>query len=98
MDKSDLLISKSNFVETKNNQNILEFYDFEKVNVQKSQEIGKGAYGVVYRAREKNNEGRVRAVKKIIKKTVKNPQYLSNQIQSLIELDHPTILKVYEVF
>lgn len=36
MDKSDLLISKSNFVETKNNQNILEFYDFEKVNVQKS--------------------------------------------------------------
>jgi serine/threonine protein kinase len=34
--------------------------------------LGKGAYGVVYKAREKSG-GEWRAVKKIAKKNIKNP-------------------------
>ena len=37
-------------------------------------------------------------MKKIIKKQVRNPNSLKNEIQNLVELDHPTILKIYEIF
>ena len=42
------------------------------------QELGKGAYGVVYKAREKGTKGEWRAVKKIAKKNIKNPDLFLN--------------------
>ena len=45
------------------------------------EEIGRGAYGVVYKARQKKvTEGGWRAVKKIIKKAVRNPNSIKNEI------------------
>lgn len=41
-------------------------------------ELGKGAYGVVYQGKEKDKNGSDRAVKKITKKTIKNPASLQN--------------------
>lgn len=62
------------------------------------QEIGRGAYGVVYKAREKSKNVGARAAKKIIKKQVRNPNSIKNEIENLVELDHPTVLKIYEIF
>lgn len=39
-----------------------------------------------------------RVVKVISKKYVKNPEALQNEIQILRKLDHPNIIKLYEVF
>lgn len=61
-------------------------------------EIGRGAYGVVYKATDKSNSSLVRAIKKIIKKTIKYPAYLKNEIKNLMELDHPSILKIYDIY
>jgi hypothetical protein len=36
-------------------------------------ELGRGAYGVVYKAKEKNVDGPWRAIKKIPKKMIKQP-------------------------
>lgn len=37
-------------------------------------------------------------MKKIIKKAIRNPNSIKNEIENLAELDHPTILKIYEIF
>jgi predicted Ser/Thr protein kinase len=41
------------------------------------QELGKGAYGVVYKGKEKNGS-EWRAIKKIAKKNIKQPELLLN--------------------
>ena len=53
---------------------------------------------MVYKAKEKGKNGPYRAVKKIIKKTIKNPQSLKNEIANLTELDHPGVIRLYETF
>jgi len=40
--------------------------------------LGRGAYGVVYKAKEKNIDGPWRAIKKIPKKNIKQPDLLIN--------------------
>lgn len=44
-----------------------------------TQELGKGAYGVVYKGKEKNGV-EWRAIKKIAKKNIKQPELLVNEI------------------
>jgi calcium-dependent protein kinase len=61
-------------------------------------ELGRGAYGVVYKAKEKNVDGPWRAIKKIPKKMIKQPELLLNEIDILKSLDHPTIVRLYECF
>ena len=41
-------------------------------------ELGRGAYGIVYKARDRHVSGPWRAVKKIIKKSIKNPNSIKN--------------------
>ena len=48
------------------------------------QELGRGAYGTVYKGKLKNTNGPWRAIKKIIKKAIKNPNSIKNEIQNLI--------------
>jgi serine/threonine protein kinase len=53
---------------------------------------------VVYRAKQKGKENTWRAVKKIPKSAIKNPQQFINEIDILKGLDHPNIIKLYETF
>ncbi len=60
--------------------------------------MGRGAYGVVYLGRMIEAPHEYRVVKVISKKYVKNPEALQSEIQILRKLDHPNIIKLYEVF
>lgn len=53
---------------------------------------------MVYKAREKGGAGEWRAVKKIAKKNIKQPELLLNEIEVLKMLDHPSCIKLYETF
>ena len=49
----------------------------------------------MYKAREKNAQGPWRAVKKIPKKMIKQPELLINEIDILKTLDHPSIVRLF---
>lgn len=63
-----------------------------------TQELGKGAFGTVYKGRVKGTEGPWRAIKKIPKAAIKDPAMLMNEIEISIELDNPNIIKLYEIY
>ena len=52
---------------------------------------------MVFKGREKGAT-EWRAIKKINKKAVKNPETLINEIEILKSLDHPSCIKLYETF
>ena len=60
--------------------------------------LGKGSYGVVHRVRERKS-GLVRAMKEVKKANLSEGQeaQLLNEIDFLSKLDHPSIMKIYEV-
>jgi len=69
------------------------FYDMDE-----SGDIGKGSYGVVRKAKVKFT-GAQRAVKTISKEQCKNGfGALKNEIQISKKVDHPNIVKLYEIF
>jgi serine/threonine protein kinase len=59
------------------------------------QPLGRGAYGVVYKAKLKELPNTYRAIKLIVKKMVKSPESLKNEIAILRKLDHPMIVRLY---
>lgn len=59
--------------------------------------LGEGAYGVVLKAIEKDT-GNVRAIKKIPRAKIRNFQRFLNEVTALKVLDHPNIVKLFEVF
>ncbi|CAI2366546.1 unnamed protein product [Moneuplotes crassus] len=59
--------------------------------------LGEGAFGVVYLGTEKAT-GEKRAVKVIEKSKIKNFTRFHNEIYALKTLDHPHIIKLYEIF
>ena len=44
------------------------------------------------------SEGAWRAIKKIERKAVTIPQMLINEIEIMITMDHPSIIKLYDIF
>ena len=61
--------------------------------------LGKGAFGEVYLTSKQGSHEKF-ATKKIDKKFTSNPRakkYLDNEINILKEIDHPNIIKLYEV-
>ena len=68
----------------------LENYDVIK-------QLGKGGYGKVYEVKNKKT-GDIRACKHLSKLNIKNLEKFEREIQILIKLDHPSIIKLYEVF
>jgi calcium-dependent protein kinase len=86
---SDLVINKQNFIKERTGD-INTYYEF-------GPEMGKGAYGIVYRCVEKETS-QVRAIKKINKENIKNEQRFFNELTALKTLDHPHIIKLFEVF
>ena len=69
---------------------LLDNYDILK-------QLGKGGYGKVYEVRSKKT-GEVRACKHLSKLNIKNLEKFRREIEILKKLDHPNIIKLYEVF
>ena len=59
--------------------------------------IGEGGFGWVYKGYEKET-GALRAIKKIPLEKVINQQSIINEVTALKNLDHPNIIKLYEVY
>ena len=69
---------------------LLDSYDVVK-------QLGKGGYGKVYEVRSKKT-GELRACKQLSKLDVKNVEKFRREIDILKGLDHPNIIKLYELF
>ena len=68
------------------------------VKYSKGKELGHGTYGYVYLANDKHSK-QVRAVKEISKDKLQGDmQAMKKEIENLTNLDHPHILKLYEVY
>ena len=52
----------------------------------------------MYRGRLRGTEGPWRAIKKIQKAQIKDPNMLMNEIEVSVSLDNPNIVKIYEVY
>ena len=82
-------ISKSIFV-GKSTKNFSECYSVIK-------EIGSGSYGRVYRVKNKTT-GDIRACKQLTKGKIANAEKFKLEIDLMIQMDHPNIIKLFEVF
>lgn len=60
-------------------------------------QLGKGSFGVVFKARCKATDEIV-AVKWIKKSSVQDPNLLKNEVNNLVMLDHPNIIKLHEIY
>lgn len=61
------------------------------------EKLGEGAYGIVYKATEIDT-GEQRAIKKLEKSRIKNKKRFLNELTALRTLDHPHIIKLFEIF
>ena len=60
-------------------------------------ELGSGGYGNVFYAEHKKTET-PRAIKVIEKKNIQQHESLINEFRLLKEMDHPSIIKLYEIY
>lgn len=87
---SEFVIRKELFI-SHNQGNIKDTYDIS------DKPLGEGAFGVVYLGTEKET-GLNRAVKAIERSKIKNFQRFYNEVNALKTLDHPHIIKLFEVY
>jgi len=74
-------------------QAISNFYTIDKTHI-----LGKGNFSIVYLGEHDETHTRV-AIKKIVKLGVKNkPEMLKNEVEILKKLEHPNIIKLYDIF
>lgn len=59
--------------------------------------IGEGTYGVVFKARDKVTKEEV-AIKRIPREKIRNYQRFLNEINALKKLDHPNVIKLFEIY
>ena len=81
--------SKDNFIAL-GSRGLRDIYDCTK-------KLGKGGYGKVFQVKNKSTN-KLYACKKLSKLNIKNLQKLQNEIEVLMKMDHPNIVKLYEVF
>ena len=82
--------SKENFVGEEKGKKLLDYYDVLK-------QLGKGGYGKVYEVKKKGTE-EIRACKHLSKLDVKNLEKFRREIDYMKKMDHPNIIKIYEVY
>lgn len=87
---SNITVSKSAFIKDEYS-NIYSNYDVTK------KRIGKGGFGTVFKATHKQT-GEIRAIKRIRIKKIKQVKRFKNEIYALKALDHPNIIKLYEIY
>ena len=90
MDKNNMIkFGRENFIgETKGK--LLDSYDVVK-------QLGKGGYGKVYEVKNKKT-GEIRACKHLSKLNIKDLEKFRREIEILKKMDHPNIIKLYEVY
>ena len=81
-------INKESFVLI-NKGDITQFYEVIK-------KIGEGSYGKIYQVKNKQS-GDIRAMKQIIKNKIPNIEKFQNEIKILAMVDHPNIVRLFEV-
>ena len=86
--ENDLKINKESFV-TINKGDITVFYEIIK-------KIGEGAYGKIYKVKNKQS-GDIRAMKQIIKSKITDMAKFQTEIKILSMVDHPNIVRLFEV-
>ena len=59
--------------------------------------LGEGTYGVVFKAKDKTTGEEV-AIKRIPREKIRNYARFLNEINALKTLDHPNIIKLFEIF
>ena len=84
-----LKYSKDNFIAL-GSRGLRDIYDCTK-------KLGKGGYGKVFQVKNKNTN-KLYACKKLSKLNIKNVKKFQNEIEVLMKMDHPNIVKLYEVF
>lgn len=86
---SEFTLKKEMFIKCKEGD-INSYYDI-------GTKLGEGAYGVVLKARDRET-GELRAIKKLDRSKIKNPKRFRNELTALRTLDHPHIIKLFEIF
>ena len=86
---TNLIIKKDKFI-LKRPGSIKEDYILEK-------ELGKGAYGSVYQAKNRITK-KQRAIKKIPKDKIINVDHFLFEVEALKTLDHPNVIKLFEIY
>jgi len=66
-------------------------------NYEVIRQLGKGGYGKVYEVKNKKT-GEIRACKHLSKLSIKDLEKFEREINILIKVDHPHIIKLYEIF
>ena len=61
-------------------------------------EIGNGAFGTVFKGKVAGTDNVLRAIKKIDRKAVASYELLVNEIEIMMFVDHPSVIKLYEIF
>jgi calcium-dependent protein kinase len=88
MSTKALKINKESFV-TINKGDITQNYEIIK-------KIGEGGYGKIYKVKNKES-GDIRAMKQIMKSKIPDIEKFQNEIKILAILDHPNIVRLFEV-
>jgi calcium-dependent protein kinase len=64
---------------------------------QNNSKLGEGSFGTVYSSHLKETF-ELRAIKHIDKSSMKHPERLQSEISTMLECDHPNIIKLFEIF
>ena len=88
--KSDQVIIKKEFFIRQVDGQITQDYEVIK-------KIGEGTSAKVYKVKEKNT-GEIKAMKQVEKAKIPDIKYIETEIKILSLLDHPNIVRLFEVF
>jgi calcium-dependent protein kinase len=73
------------------------FFDDIEADYTFTQELGSGAFGKVYEVQHKETK-KFYACKRLSKRKIKNKESIIMEINLLKQLDHPNIVKLFEVY